>query len=255
MGYTDPAGEAQMANTGIVEIAGSPARAVDVRERLRRSAGVVPWSRDAYVRRVWRIWRDCVDEKHWAYGHRSYQRLNTADQVAKLAPPPGFIGEHERLVMLVREHHRLRNQSPTPTAARELTAARLKAEQTAARLSSYATSEEQKGYAAAAGRLLAAAREDYATAAAAAETAAAKAIHRLARMNAPDAVAAEHAALGTALRAHLAIERSLHEASKAGDPDRVADALTRWKASVTLSREAFSRIADQLDFHPRSPSW
>jgi hypothetical protein len=102
-------------------------------------------------------------------------------------------------------------------------------------------------------RTLSKGRDESTKLASADEEAAARALRKLARIKAPNAVAAEHQALIAAMTSHLELTRAVQEAWLSDDRDRANAALVKWQAALENTIAQFRRIADQLGFFERWP--
>jgi hypothetical protein len=219
-------------------------------------AWVFPWTRDAYFRRVIRVWRDWAAHTQGAYNQFSQRQTKFGARLAALSPPSESIAAHERLVSLVAESDRLRTQSaiPFPERVRQVATTQQTARQAKDALVRDTRAGEPR-YAAALGRLFEDRSSEYATAALRSEHAAEQAIQKLRRMRPPAAAAAEHETLVAAFGAQLEAARKFHAASRAADPERVAGAAGEWEAAVAALRAAAARVADLLDYTVRWPAF
>lgn len=219
-------------------------------------AWVLPWSRDAYVRRLVRLWSAWATHAEWAYNQFSRRQAKFSDRLSALSPPPEYAAEHERLVSLAAEADRLRSDSTIPFAkrVRQVTLTQQAARQAKDEAVHHVATDAGRHYAAALNRLFEERGSEYATAAARSERATAQAVQKLARIRPPAAVKSEHEALGAAFGTLHTAVREFHDAAQAADPERAAVAAAGWESAMANAREARDRIIDRLQHSERWPS-
>lgn len=235
-------------------VAGLPLLVVAAAALWLCGAWVIAGTRDAYVRRLMRLWRSCATETRAAYdGFRAWEH-SFSSRLRALTPPDGRAVEHERLVVLAEEEHRVRGEgSPSTEDARAVAETHRAARAIAAELGASTTSGDDRRYVTSLQKLFDERDDKYASAAASVEHATASVIQKLTAIKAPGSVTAEHDRLATAFRAQLKAQRELHAAVLAADPDRVTEAAAAWESSVGDLRDAFSRVTNELDFYDRWP--
>lgn len=217
-------------------------------------AWVRPHSGDAYVRRLYRIWGEWAAGTRVSYGRFERKQSRFPERVRALSPPPERLADHERLVSLVEEHERLRSgRIASASHAFELTTAQRAARQAKDELQA-ACNATAAPYASDLDKLFGARKSQSADAAAEAERETEIALRKLEQLRPPLPVAAQHASLVEAFRAHLDVTRRFHGASAAADPERTAKAVQAWMESVATLREAAQAIRDALGYSERWPA-
>jgi hypothetical protein len=212
-------------------------------------AWVLPWTRDAYVRRVGRAWTDWAIEAQWAYDRFTRPPSRHLNGLDRLSPPSEFEDAHARLMALRDEAERLNRDGSARHAERasHSVAAQLAFAETRDRLAATATTDAQRRYAATLDELLNERLAHYAATTRKAEQAAEKAVRILARMRVPAAAAREHAELLEASRSHLDAMREFHAAvSQSRDPGRAAAAAGRLDRAEEQLVSAGAAVSDEL---------
>lgn len=213
---------------------------------------VMPRTRDAYFRRLARIWRTWASDTQWYAVEETRKRAKLVQGLRALQPPDELRGQHQQLLSLVEARDRLAHQRPrTAALMAEMTVAQRAARQTKEKLLAESTLRAHRPFAGALDRLFAAAQEDHAAVAARAEAAAEKVLREVEKMTPPSAVATEHALLTAGLREHLEVVRRFYAAARAADPKGVEAAATEWERSVTSLRDLVSRVGKQLWYDQR----
>lgn len=152
-------------------------------------AWVLPWTRDAYLRRVSRIWRDWASQTQWCNVQSARTRARFVQGVRALQPPGDLRTQHERLVSLLDERDRVARQSPrTPALMSEMTAAQRSAREVKEKLTAESTLDSHRPYAVALNRLFATAQEHYAEMATRSEAATERALRAVERATPPSTV-------------------------------------------------------------------
>jgi xanthosine utilization system XapX-like protein len=216
-------------------------------------AWVLPWTRDAYVRRVQRTWRTWTADTEWADAELTRNREQFLQRLGTLDPPDELRVEHEHLVTLVAEHNRLARQWPrTPALLSEAAAIRRAAREDKERLVAQATLEAHRSYAVELARLNTPVQQ-HPHGPSRYEDAAERALWRLEQMTRPPSAHAEHALLIAGVQEHLDLARRLQEASRAADPQGVQAAAADLEASVITLRERLARLGEQLEHERRWP--
>jgi hypothetical protein len=208
---------------------------------------VLPRTRDAYFRRLTRIWRSWASETQWCdvEGTRKYAKF--LQGLRALAPPDELRGGHEKLLSLAEERDRLVHQRPrTASLMVEMTVAQRAAREAKERLLAESTLQAHRPFAGALERLFATTQEGYVQVAARAEAATERMLREVERMTPPSAVVTEHALLTAGLREHLDVMRRFHSASRAADPRGVEAAATEWERSVASLRDLVARAGERL---------
>jgi hypothetical protein len=185
---------------------------------------VRPGSADAYVRRVGRVLRDWSASSRLTYGRFEVARAAFPSRLRHLSPPTRLIAEHQQLVELVDDEHRLRLQPRHSTWIRDVTTARRSTLQSVDRLRAHARTDEEVRYVDALARLFAERREQFAAAAADSERLAVVTAEKLERIDPPEQAQAEHQTLCQQLRGYVKAVRAWHEATQSADPERSLDA-------------------------------
>ena len=235
-------------------VAAVPFIAVAVGGMWLVGAWVLPGTRDAYLRRVMRIWRNWASQTQWCNVQSVRTRARFVRSVRALEPPVELSGQHERLVSLLEERDRLAGQSPrTPARMSEMTVAQRSAREVKEKLMAESSLGSHRPYAVALDRLFATAQEDYVEMAARSEAATESALRAVERMTPPSRVGAEHALLMAGLREHLDVARRFHAATRAADPKAVEAAAIEWEGSDSRLRDLVSSVGDQLEYRQRWP--
>jgi hypothetical protein len=189
-------------------------------------AWVVPWGRDAYVRRLFSAISAWAVGVQWYYDVRARKRSGLTATLDRLIPPPGLEDDHDALMSCLVATDRMSGDPSTPLADRSRRAVEAREEVTVIRdrLLAGPASGRARRY----GEALDAALRDqvsaYAEAGAGAEAETAKTVQRLNRMTPPRDAADEHADLVEAFRGYLTAARAFHAASQSQGPDAAADA-------------------------------
>lgn len=237
-----------------VWVAAIPSVAVAVGATWLVGAWVLPWTRDAYLRRVMRIWRHWASQTQWCNVQSVRTRAKFVRGVRALQPPVELRGQHERLVSLLEERDRLARQSPrTPALMSEMTVAQRSAREVKEKLIAESTLGSHRPYAVALNRLFATAQEDYVEMAAKSEAATESALRAVERITPPSTVGTEHALLTAGLREHLDVARRFHAATRAADPKGVEAAAMEWEGSNNRLWDLLSSVGDHLEYRQRWP--
>jgi hypothetical protein len=199
-------------------VAGVPLLVVAAAALWLCGAWVIAGTRDAYVRRLMRLWRSCATETRAAYdGFRAWEH-SFSSRIRALTPPDGRAAEHERLVVLAEEEHRVRGEGrPSTEDARAVAETHRAARAIAAELGVSASGDD-RSYVTSLQKLFDERDDKYASAAASVEHATASVIQKLTAIKAPGSATAEHDRLAAAFRGHLKAQRELHAAVLAADP-------------------------------------
>jgi hypothetical protein len=215
-------------------------------------AWVLPWTRDAHIRRVLRTWGTWASEAQWTRAELERQRAKFIERLRALEPPADRVGQHEQLVSLTEEQDRLWRQWPrTPALLSEMTAVQRAMRGVGTKLIADAGLESQASYAVALDRLFASAREAYAKMAARSEAATERALRGLEQITPPLTGQAEHALLTAGFQKHLDTARRFHAACRASDPKSVEAAAVDWERSVRDLRGLVARLGDELEHDRR----
>ena len=215
---------------------------------------VLPWTRDAHLRRVLRIWRTWAAETQWANAEATRNRGKFVNRLVAIDPPDELRAQHEHLVSLAEEHDRLGRQWPrTPAPLSEGAAVQRAEREEKEKLIAEASLDAHRSYAVELDRLLTTAREEFAHAAARYEDATERALRRLAQMTPPSSAHAEHALLTAGFEEHLGAARRFHAALRMVDPKNVAATAADWEKSLTSLRVLVASLGEQLEHDQRWP--
>ena len=185
----------------------------------------VPWTADAYARRVNVAWRDCaVAVKATRDGYASH-RLDTLFRAQALTPPPGREALHLRLLEILADPHEGASTSELFDASRELDAL------------------EEGAYAAAWRELRADDRTAFTHAVEREEAQIAALVARLERLRVPRSLTSEHGRLVAAFREYGDAGRDLAAAWATRDGDVVEAAVARLADAERGIQDAHAAIA------------
>jgi hypothetical protein len=185
----------------------------------------VPWTADAYARRVNLAWRDCaVAVKVTRDGYASH-RLDTLFRAQALTPPPGREALHLRLLEILADPHEGASSSGLFAVSRELDAL------------------EEGAYGAAWRELRADDRTAFTHAVEREEAQIAALVARLERVRIPRTLASEHARLVAAFREYGDAGRELAAAWATRDTDVVDAAAARLTDAARGIEGAHAAIA------------
>lgn len=218
-------------------------------------AWVIPHSRDAYVRRLTRIWRQWVLDTQGSYDRFIQGQAKFVSDLRSLSPPAAYVTSHERLVHLEDAQDQLRRKrSRDPTNAHAVAETEAQARALREMLARRANTDEKRAYIASLNRLFTDRAAKYDRTAELVEQATTNAIETLRKMRAPVVAAEKHQTLVVAFEAHLRAVQAWHQAAKTAEPDQVETAAGEWTATAQELFDCLRRDADRVGHYERWPN-